>query len=110
MSTCTAPPPVGVRDEQRDVIALTWDLTVHQLNQAFAHAFPLPDQAGEKRRSDQLARVRVAAAQHAVEEIRAALERIESGTYGMCQQCGCMIATGRMRDLPTTRWCTVCQV
>jgi hypothetical protein len=36
MSTRMAPPSVGVRDDQGDVNALAWDLTVHQLYEAFA--------------------------------------------------------------------------
>jgi RNA polymerase-binding transcription factor DksA len=110
MSTDTALPPVGMRDKQRDLNALTWDLTVHQLHQAFARwAFPEPAAAGGDERAAELARVRVAAARHAVENMRAALRRIEAGTYGICQQCGGTIATDRMQDRPTTRWCTACQ-
>ncbi|WP_229070910.1 TraR/DksA C4-type zinc finger protein [Actinoplanes sp. DH11] len=110
MPTRTAP-PLAIRDEQRDVNTLAWDLTVHQLHQAFARcAFPNPDRAGESERDEDLVRVRMAAVRHAVEDIQAALRRIESGTYGMCQQCGCIIAADRIRARPTTRWCTVCQV
>ncbi|MCU7730316.1 hypothetical protein ODJ79_41920 [Actinoplanes sp. KI2] len=111
MSTRTAPPPIGVTDKERDIKALAWDLTVHQLHKAFARcALPTPDQADETGLSEELARVRLAAARHAVDDVRAALRCIESGSYGMCQQCGYMIATDRMRDRPTTRWCAVCQV
>lgn len=110
MPTRRAPAAVGTPDEQRDVTALAWDLTVHHLHQAFARcAFPALNQADEAGRADELARVRVAAARHAVEDIRAALRRLDAGTYGMCQQCGCMIAADRLRERPTTRWCTVCQ-
>jgi DnaK suppressor protein len=71
---------------------------------------PNVDHAGDTGRSEELAEVRMAAAWHAVEDIRAALRRIESGTYGMCQQCGCVIAADRMRAHPTTRWCALCQI
>jgi RNA polymerase-binding transcription factor DksA len=111
MPTRTAAPPIGVRDEKRDINSLVWDLTVHELHQAFARcAFPTLAQAGGTGRSEDLTQVRMAAARHAVEDIRAALRRIESGTYGMCQQCGRIIAANRMRARPTTRWCAVCQV
>ncbi|MGX6607721.1 TraR/DksA family transcriptional regulator [Micromonosporaceae bacterium Da 78-11] len=101
----------GVRDENRDLDALVWDLTVHQMYRAFAQCvFPIPAQDGESGGSEALARVRVSAARHAAEDIRAALRRIESGTYGTCQQCGCIIAADRMRSRPTSRWCAGCQV
>jgi RNA polymerase-binding transcription factor DksA len=111
MPTRTTTPPTGVRDEQRDINALVWDLTVHQLHQAFARcAFPAPHQPRAPGRSEDLSRVRIAAARHAIDNIWAALRRIESGTYGLCQQCGCIIAADRIHARPTTRWCTICQV
>ncbi|GLZ02032.1 TraR/DksA C4-type zinc finger protein [Actinoplanes sp. NBRC 103695] len=106
-----AVPLLDLPDEQRDLHTLAWDLTVWQLHQAFVQcAFPNPEQDAATGRCEQLARVRMAAARHAVEDIRAALRRVESGTYGMCQQCGCIIAADRMRARPTTRWCAVCQI
>ncbi|GIF01163.1 TraR/DksA family transcriptional regulator [Paractinoplanes rishiriensis] len=111
MPTRTAPPPVDLRDEQRDLHTLAWDLTVQQMHLAFAECvLPTPDQADEAGRSAKLARVRLAAARYAVEDIRAALQRIDAGTYGMCLQCGCIIAADRLRARPTARWCAVCQV
>jgi RNA polymerase-binding transcription factor DksA len=111
MPTRTTTPPIGVRDEQRDINALVWDLTVHQLHQAFARcAFPVSDRPRATDRFEDLSRVRIAAARHAIEDIRAALRRLESGTYGMCQQCGCIIAADRIRARPTARRCTICQV
>ncbi|GIF02419.1 hypothetical protein Ari01nite_98830 [Paractinoplanes rishiriensis] len=103
-------PAINLRDDTRDLEALTWDLTVHHMYQAFAQcAFPTPAQAVKSGSSEALARVRTSAARHAVDNIRAALQRIESGTYGMCQQCGCVITADRMRACPTTRWCAACQ-
>lgn len=42
----------------------------------------------------------------AVEE---ALERIEEGTYGICESCDSEIAAGRLEALPFTRVCVSCQ-
>jgi DnaK suppressor protein len=42
-------------------------------------------------------------------EARAALERIESGTYGRCQGCGQPIARPRLEALPWARQCVECQ-
>ncbi len=37
-------------------------------------------------------------------EVQAALERIESGTYGFCMKCGEPIDPQRLRALPTARY------
>jgi RNA polymerase-binding transcription factor DksA len=96
---------------QRDAIALTWDLTVHQLHQAFSRCMAAPStdllNAGA---SQELARTRLAAARRAVDDIQAALSRMAGGTYGRCQQCGCMITAERLQASPTARWCAACQV
>jgi RNA polymerase-binding protein DksA len=42
---------------------------------------------------------------HVLAAIDAALGRIESGTYGVCQQCGRPIAEERLEALP---WATLC--
>jgi DnaK suppressor protein len=38
-----------------------------------------------------------------------ALERIEEGSYGKCEECGADIAEGRLSALPFTRLCVTCQ-
>ncbi|NIO10080.1 MAG: hypothetical protein GTO40_19585, partial [Deltaproteobacteria bacterium] len=43
-----------------------------------------------------------------VEEIDAALERIEAGIYGKCESCGRSISIARLRLLPATRCCMEC--
>ena len=40
-----------------------------------------------------------------IEEIRAALERIENGTYGICLDCGRKIDAARLDAIPWTRYC-----
>jgi len=43
-----------------------------------------------------------------VEEIRAALGRIDDGSYGRCGACGAEIAARRLEALPTTGTCIGC--
>jgi DnaK suppressor protein len=43
--------------------------------------------------------------EHVLEEIEAALKRIEAGTYGICTNCGKQIAEERLEALP---WATLC--
>ena len=39
-----------------------------------------------------------------LEEVRAALQRIDSGSYGVCQECGKPISPQRLRASPTARY------
>jgi DnaK suppressor protein len=43
-----------------------------------------------------------------LEEIAAALERMDNGSFGRCQECGREIATQRLRAIPYTRLCIDC--
>jgi len=97
-------------DRQRDAVALTWDLTVNELYHAFARCFALGSaELQDAGASQELARTRLAAATHAVNDIQAAMRRMARGTYGRCQQCGCGIAVDRLQASPTARWCAACQ-
>jgi DnaK suppressor protein len=44
-----------------------------------------------------------------VKNIQDALDRIEEGTYGVCEDCESDIAEGRLNALPVTRLCISCQ-
>lgn len=41
--------------------------------------------------------------------VRASLEAIEAGTYGICQDCGQQIPEGRLRAVPDAVRCVACQ-
>ena len=41
-------------------------------------------------------------------EIEAAIERLSSGTYGMCESCGQPVAKARLEARPTARTCIRC--
>jgi DnaK suppressor protein len=43
-----------------------------------------------------------------IHEIRLALQRIESGTYGKCVVCGAVIPRERLSALPFTTKCVAC--
>src|SRR5437764_518138 len=43
-----------------------------------------------------------------LEEIAEALDRIERGTFGKCEECQAVIAKGRLQALPYTRHCVKC--
>ena len=44
-----------------------------------------------------------------LEEIEAALKRIKTGSYGVCEMCDESIALGRLRAKPFAKYCTPCR-
>ena len=44
-----------------------------------------------------------------IEKIKGALERIEEGTYGICEECEEEISEGRLKARPTTTLCIECK-
>jgi DnaK suppressor protein len=38
-------------------------------------------------------------------DVEAAIERLEAGTYGICERCGNPIEAARLEALPATRFC-----
>ena len=40
-----------------------------------------------------------------MDEVQAALDRLEDGTYGRCEACGRPIGDDRLGALPATRYC-----
>lgn len=41
-------------------------------------------------------------------DVRAALDRVKAGTYGMCIHCGIAIIPERLEYMPETPYCTKC--
>ena len=41
--------------------------------------------------------------------IEEALEKIQEGTYGVCEECGDEIGTGRLKAMPLAKSCVTCQ-
>lgn len=44
-----------------------------------------------------------------LEHVRAALERIDAGSYGVCERCAAEIPEDRLRAIPTTSLCVRCK-
>jgi RNA polymerase-binding transcription factor DksA len=57
----------------------------------------------------QVSRFLTLAAESALEDIDAALQRLEQGSYGTCERCAEPIPWERLEVLPMTRLCTPCQ-
>lgn len=45
-----------------------------------------------------------------LDEVNAALARLEAGTFGVCEGCSSPIPLARLRAIPTARYCVECQV
>lgn len=45
----------------------------------------------------------------ALEDVRAALDRVKAGTYGVCTRCGAEIPAGRLEAMPTATMCIKCK-
>lgn len=46
--------------------------------------------------------------ENALADIADALDRIDKGTFGKCEECGSVILKGRLQTLPHTRYCVDC--
>jgi DnaK suppressor protein len=57
----------------------------------------------------QVTPILVATAESALYEIDAALQRLEEGSYGICERCVEPIPWERLEALPMSRLCTTCQ-
>jgi DnaK suppressor protein len=47
--------------------------------------------------------------EHQLEDVNQALERLESGTYGICTSCGEKIQAARLDIMPSAVYCIECQ-
>jgi RNA polymerase-binding transcription factor DksA len=56
----------------------------------------------------ELADASAARARDAIQEIDAALERIGTNVYGMCESCGAAIPAARLEAIPHARLCVAC--
>ncbi|GLW66437.1 molecular chaperone DnaK [Actinomadura rubrobrunea] len=60
-------------------------------------------------RADEAAVARGDRLRRSLEDIEAALARLDAGTYGICQDCGTKIPADRLEILPFARCCVPCQ-
>ncbi|KAA9132984.1 TraR/DksA family transcriptional regulator [Microbacterium caowuchunii] len=58
---------------------------------------------------DPVAWTTTAGTRRVMDQIRAALERLDAGTYGNCLRCGEAVAPGRLEVLPYAETCIACQ-
>ncbi|WP_339641358.1 TraR/DksA C4-type zinc finger protein [uncultured Porticoccus sp.] len=72
-----------------------------------AHSRDWEEQAQE-RENDEVVEALGNEARQELSLVNRALERIQSGTYNLCSQCGGEIALERLRAVPYTNLCIAC--
>src|SRR5262249_18078736 len=78
--------------------------------EAQLQAEPRPDaldRAAEREQLPVLESLREAQ-RHELDELEAALERIDKEAYGACQMCGGAVGRQRLRAIPEARYCIEC--
>ena len=66
------------------------------------------DELALEREGDEVLEGEAKAGQREIAQIKAALDRIEAGTYGDCARCGDSIDPRRLALLPATPLCAAC--
>jgi len=70
-----------------------------------------PDHQGDPSARDEeaaLATSLLGTEEQVLAEVRAALKRVEAGTFGRCESCAQPIARARLKALPYARYCIDC--
>lgn len=73
-----------------------------------AHSDPDWEEQAQEREGDEVLEELGTAGQKEIRQIRAALDRIQDGSYGVCTQCGERISEDRLAALPATPLCRTC--
>ncbi len=68
----------------------------------------LVDQAGDER-DRELSLLLTGREKEKLSAINEALEKINEGTYGICEECGEKIGAGRIKVMPLAKFCVSCQ-
>src|ERR1700690_3629936 len=63
----------------------------------------------ERYQSEHLVCMKCTVQRATIKEIEAALERLDEGSYGICDECGNDITEGRLKIVPFAKYCKVCQ-
>jgi len=95
-------------DEMKGLLSEA-DKTVHEMADDAAH-FPDPtDRATQE--SDRTFELRIRDRERKlVNKIKEALERLDDGTFGICEECGEEIGEGRLKARPVTTLCINCKM
>ena len=96
---------LNLREDLLREIAENMKMEIGHLQEAIADMYDLADDERE-RQFTILLRDRD---REKLDQIDEALERIEEGTYGICEECGSKISEGRLNVMPFARYCVECK-
>ena len=100
-----------LKDRKRDLLK-RWrelDARMHDIDvELLSHQSRDWEELAVEREGDEVLESLGASGDLEVRQIRAALSRIEAGTYGECARCGDDIAAERLDALPQTPLCQSC--
>jgi len=65
------------------------------------------EQATERENDDVLEEI-ARETQLSIHSVKAAIQRVDDGSYGVCAQCGDDISAGRLEAIPETTFCVKC--
>lgn len=96
---------VEIKENLLQEIAANMKMEIGHLQEAIADMYDLADDERERQFSILLCN----RDREKLELIDEALERLEEGTYGICEECDSKIAEGRLKVMPFARYCIACQ-
>ena len=97
-----------LKSVQRGVKAIAHDDNESESSSGRAHSNHLADQGSDEAEYETQLLLSASQAEY-LREIEAALERIEDGTYGICEKTGQRINVERLKAIPTARLCIEAQ-
>ncbi len=97
-----------LKSVKRGVKAIAHDDNESESTSGRAHSNHLADQGSDEAEYETQLLLSASQAQY-LREIEAALERIEDGTYGICEMTGNPINADRLEAMPTARLCIEAQ-
>lgn len=107
--------PQELESLRRDLVALQQELRSQlETSDAAARPVDLDQPIGRVSRIDAIQQQSMAqanrrAAQLRLQQVRAALERLDDEEYGVCAQCGEPVGFARLEVRPETPFCVSCQ-
>jgi DnaK suppressor protein len=94
--------------EARGRLLRTVAVTDEELEGLSAHELEFSEEAARRAVAQFLSGLE-SRERHELDEIQAAMARLETGSFGVCAACGGPIALSRLRALPWARHCVGCQ-
>lgn len=103
--------PISIDNLQATLLSLDKELTDRleklQLDITQSHSADSEEQAIERENDEVIAQL-VDSTNRELGQVKHALNRIEAGTYGLCEKCGGDIGMDRLQALPYTTRCINC--